>query len=363
MEAFGGADQRPSLLLAATRKDVEQLGRQLQAEGDTAQVSRLLDAHGIDLSGLTRHRYLAYCDPEYPPRLRRIADPPIALWWSGQAPAFRAPMVAIVGSRRCTRHGREVAARFARELSEAGIQVVSGMALGIDGAAHRGALEGGSKTSAVLAHGIDRCFPTLHRGLRTQIEERGTILTEYAPGTPAYKGHFVQRNRIIAGMCAAVIVVESRREGGAIRTARFAAEGDSAVYAVPADIDRATAEGSNALLAEGATPLWSTEPLIEQLLPGRSTDRQSGPGLELLALLSTGPKSVDELRSALVKSSGGPGGTGSGGPVVPPRLLLALVELQEAGLVEVRPGGGYALTEAGARRITPEDALGDEEPV
>lgn len=331
------------MLLASTRQDVEGLGRQLQAEGDTTRVSKLLEARQVDHSALLDHRYLAYCDPEYPPRLRRIADPPIVLWWSGREPAFRAPMVAIVGSRRCTRHGRDVAARFARELSEAGVQVVSGMALGIDGAAHRGALEGGSRTSAVLAHGIDRCFPTLHRGLRTQIESRGTILTEYPPGTPAYKGHFVQRNRIIAGMCAAVIVVESRREGGAIRTARFAAEGESAVYAVPADIDRATAEGSNALLAEGATPLWSTQPLIEQLLPGRSGREESGPGLELLSLLAGGAQSV--------------------GGLLPPHLLLALVDLQERGFVEVRPGGSYALTPAGARRISMEDALRDEERV
>ncbi len=333
LEAFGGSSGSVSALLDVPVPRLKSLRAQLQAGGEDAPVHKLAGHTESDLARAQDRPYLAYCDPGYPPRLRQLEDPPIVLWYRGRLPRVVLPPVAIVGSRRSTVYGRQVAADLAREFSRAGLEVVSGMAIGIDGAAHRGALEGGSGTTAVLAHGIDRCFPTVHRDLARQIEANGTLLTEYPPGTPAYKGHFVQRNRIIAGMSAAVIVAESRAGGGAMHTARFAAEGGAAVFAVPGDISKASAAGSNALLKDGASVLTRAEDLIPQLNPGYREgtgprgDHDANHGSAVLALLADGPRSVDALCAA------------SGRPVA--ALLTELLDLQLEGLVEAHAGGVY----------------------
>lgn len=351
LEAFGGLSGSVSALLEVGAQRLKSLRAELQAGGEDAPVEKLVGHTEVDPGAVLDWPYLAYCDPGYPPRLRQLADPPIVLWYRGRMPRVGLPPVAIVGSRRSTIYGRQVAADLARDFSRAGLEVVSGMAIGIDGAAHRGALEGGSGTTAVLAHGIDRCFPSVHRGLARQIEANGTLLTEYPPGTPAFKGHFVQRNRIIAGMSAAVIVVESRAGGGAMHTARFASEGGTAVFAVPGDISKASAAGSNGLLADGASLLTRAEDLIPQLHPGyreggvasglergrsgrpqddsgRGPADRTLPGRDLLALLAEGPLSVDAMCAA------------SGRPVA--ELLTELLGLQLDGLVEAHAGGVYS---------------------
>ncbi|MFT4604430.1 MAG: DNA processing protein [Rhodothermales bacterium] len=336
MEAFGGPDGSARLLLDVPLTRLKRLRAQLQAGGEDAPVDKLVGHSDVDLSPLEGWPYLAYCDPDYPPRLRSLADPPLVLWYRGRLPRVVLPPVAIVGSRRSTLYGRKVAADMARDFSRAGLEVVSGMAIGIDGAAHRGALEGGSGTTAVLAHGIDGCFPAVHRDLSRQIEANGTLLTEYPPGTPAFKGHFVQRNRIIAGMSAVVIVAESRSRGGAIHTARFAAEGGTAVFAVPGDISKASAAGSNALLNDGASLLVRAADLIPQLNPGYREDagvavsRASNSERRLLAFLADGPQSVNALCAA------------SGLPVA--TLLTELLDLQLEGRVEAHAGGVYSRT-------------------
>ena len=170
-------------------------------------------------------------DPEYPRLLRQIHDPPARLYVDGQLPVE--PMIAIVGSRHATPYGRRTAQRLARDLSEAGVVVVSGLARGIDAAAHRGALEGGTPTVAVMATGLDRIYPPEHAELAQVIATTGAVVTEAAPGTLPLPGRFPVRNRIISGLSLGVVIVEAAERSGALITARMAAEQGRDVFCVP----------------------------------------------------------------------------------------------------------------------------------
>ncbi len=176
--------------------------------------------------------------PGYPPLLRAIPDPPPVLWLRGEEPPelLGRPSVAVVGARACSSYGRSVARTLGRELAAAGLVVVSGMARGIDGEAHRGALDAGGVTVAVLGCGIDRDYPAAHRDLAGRITERGLIVSEYEAGVEPAPWRFPARNRIIAGLCVATIVVEARERSGALITADFALEDGREVMAVPGEI-------------------------------------------------------------------------------------------------------------------------------
>ena len=175
----------------------------------------------------------------------------------------RDPSVAIVGARACSSYGRSVARSLGRELAAAGLVVVSGMARGIDGEAHRGALDAGGVTVAVLGCGIDRDYPAAHRELARRIVEQGLIVSEYEPGVEPAPWRFPARNRIIAGLCAATVVVEARERSGALITADFALEDGREVMVVPGEITSAVSAGSNALLRLGATPVTAAADVLE----------------------------------------------------------------------------------------------------
>ncbi len=193
----------------------------------------------------------------YPPLLRAIPDPPSVLWLRGDAEPelLGRRSVAIVGARACTSYGRSVARTLGRELAAAGLVVISGMARGIDAEAHRGALDAGGITIAVLGCGIDRDYPAAHRELAARIVERGLIVSEYEAGVEPAPWRFPARNRIIAGLCTATVVVEARERSGALITADFALEDGREVMVVPGEITSAVSAGSNALLRLGATPV------------------------------------------------------------------------------------------------------------
>jgi len=253
---------------------------------------------------------------DLPALLRAIHDPPARLYLRGRADAelLSRPAVAVVGARACSPYGAQVARMLGRELAAVGVVVVSGLARGIDGEAHRGALDAGGHTVAVLGCGIDRDYPAAHASLAGAIAERSLLVSEYEPGVEPAPWRFPARNRIIAGLCAATIVVEARERSGALITADFALDEGREVLAVPGEITSALAAGTNALLRLGATPLTSTGDVLEAL--GLETpEPTASPSHPLLELL---PASVDELVRASGLSAG--------------EIASALAELEIAGL-------------------------------
>jgi DNA processing protein len=243
---------------------------------------------------------------ELPPLLRAIHDPPKRLYLrgAGEVELLSRPAVAVVGARACSPYGVQVARMLGRELAAAGVVVVSGLARGIDGAAHRGALEGGGRTAAVLGCGIDRDYPAAHAGLASEIAERSLLVSEYEAGIEPAPWRFPARNRIIAGLCAATVVVEARERSGALITADFALEEGREVFAVPGEITSTLSVGTNALLRLGATPLTSTADVLETVgiaLPERARPQIGSAAASLLDRL---PAAVDELVRASGLSAG-----------------------------------------------------------
>ena len=227
-------------------------------------------------------RFLARSDPGFPPLLRAIHDPPPGLFVRGEEEIalLARPAVAIVGARACSAYGRQIARSLGRELAAAGLVVVSGLARGVDSEAHRGALEASGTTVAVLGCGIDRDYPAANRELARQVAATGLVVSEYAPGVEPAPWRFPARNRIVAGLCAATVVVEARERSGALITADFALEEGREVFAVPGEITSALSAGSNALLRLGATPLTRAEDVLESFglaAPGAGALPSSAP--------------------------------------------------------------------------------------
>lgn len=279
----------------------------------------------------------------YPELLARIYDPPRRLHLRGARPELMAgPCVAVVGARSCSGYGAQVARMLGRELAAAGAVVVSGLARGIDGEAHRGALEGGGATIAVLGCGIDRDYPRAHAELARRIAATGLIVSEYPPGVEPAPWRFPARNRIVAGLSLATVVVEARERSGALITADFALEEGREVFAVPGEITSALSAGTNALLRAGAAPLLCAGDVLAAL-GLEPPPRPAGPGPEpaaaaVLALLRDGAADAD----ALVRASG----------LAAERVAAALVSLELEGLAAV-DGGLYRATVAAATRAPP----------
>jgi len=262
---------------------------------------RSFDADGyrasLSAKGL---RFVGRSEPSFPQFLRELHDPPPGLFLRGSAEPqlLSEPSVAIVGARSCSSYGSQVARMLGRELAGAGLVVVSGMARGVDGEAHRGALEAGGATIAVLGCGIDRDYPAAHTHLARGICANGLVVSEYAPEVEPAPWRFPARNRIIAGLCAATVIVEARERSGALITADFALEAGREVFAVPGEITSALSAGTNALLRVGAVPLTSSADVLEALgIEARAPERLelSGHAADVLAALSRQPAGADEL--------------------------------------------------------------------
>ena len=265
-------------------------------------------------------RFLPRTAPEFPPLLRAIHDPPPGLFLrgSGDVGLLSRAAVAVVGARACSGYGASVARSLGRDLTRGGLVVVSGMARGIDAEAHRGALEADGPTIAVLGCGIDRDYPAAHAELARRIAATGLLVSEYAPGVEPAPWRFPARNRIVAGLCAATVVVEARERSGALITADLALEEGREVFTVPGEISSALSAGTNALLKLGATPLTAAADVlatfgIEDVAPA---DRDG-----LLDLL---PASADEL----VRRTGKPAA----------EIARALVELELASSASAHEG-------------------------
>ena len=293
-------------------------------------------------------------DLRFPTALSAIHDPPHTLWIRGDVNALHMPQVAIVGSRAASPYAIEVARRLGADLARRNVAVVSGLARGVDSAAHRGALEGGGVTVAVFGCGVDVIYPAEHRALATRILERGALVSEFPPQTPPLKHHFPQRNRIISGLALAVVVVEAAEGSGSLITADFALEQGRAVLAVPGNVLGGRNFGAHALLRDGAKLVESADDILEEIpasltLPGSGTGdsgtggkESRGPSLAsqdpvLRAMDEGDTYDLDEIaeRSGLDRI----------------RLLPRLLELELAGALRRVDGGRFV-------RFRPSTTLG-----
>jgi DNA processing protein len=268
-------------------------------------------------------------DAAYPPLLDQLHDPPPLLHLRGEAAPglLTRSCVAVVGARNCSHYGAEVARMLGRELAAAGVVVVSGLARGIDGEAHRGALAAHGPTVAVLGCGIDRDYPRSNGALARRLCETGLLVSEYPPGVEPAPWRFPARNRIIAGLCAATVVVEARERSGALITADFALELGRDVFAVPGEINAARSAGTNDLLRQGAAPLLAVDDVLDAIGLERAPPAAvavSASARQLLEVLGDEPRSADELTRVC----------GWAGP----RVSAALVELELIGFVSEADG-------------------------
>ena len=294
-------------------------------------------------------------DPEYPRQLSAAGRSPVALFVHGDIRLLNEPQLAIVGTRNPTPTGRRIAEDFARELTQSGLVITSGLALGIDAAAHQGALNASGATIAVLGTGPDRIYPARNRELAHQIVEHGALVSEFPPGIPVRAEHFPQRNRLISGLALGTLVVEAARQSGSLITARLATEQGREVFAVPGSIRNPAAQGCHWLIRQGAKLVENTTDIMEELapqlrrfvdansapdppihttdsaaLPRQSVDRYSGLNAEqqaLLAYLDDEPTAVDSLVER----------TGLTVDVVSSMLLI----LELHGHIQAVPGGRY----------------------
>jgi DNA processing protein len=280
-------------------------------------------------------RIIVWGDPEYPARLQEIASAPPILYVRGSLEPGDDAAVAVVGARHATAYGEDVARELAAELTRRGLTIVSGLARGIDAAAHRGALEADGRTLAVMGSGLDQVYPSEHRGLAERVAGQGAVLTEFPLGTPPLQLNFPRRNRIISGLSLGVIVVEAGVHSGALITAHHALEQGREVFAVPGRVHARYSEGCNRLIKAGAKLVETWEDVLSELVPslkGRRARRPAAaapPALtaeerRVFDLLAGGPVHID----ALIAEAGLPGG----------RVASALVGLEMKGVVRQLSG-------------------------
>ncbi|MFO1282941.1 MAG: DNA-processing protein DprA [Burkholderiales bacterium] len=287
------------------------------------------------------HRLVALDDPEYPAALLEAGEPPPALYVLGDPAWLSRPSIAIVGSRHATPDGEETAQTFARTLANAGFTIVSGLATGIDAAAHRGALDAAASTIAVTGTGPDRVYPASHRDLAHAIVARGSVVTPFPPGTPPLKGNFPRRNRLIATLARGVLVVEAALRSGSLITARQAADCGREVFAIPGSIHSPLSKGPHELIRQGAKLVESAQDVLDELggvpAPAETTVAAAAhpppatslpPSLtRVLDSMGGGPASLDRLA------------TRTGLPAE--ALASALVQLEIEGRVHALPGGRW----------------------
>ena len=291
---------------------------------------------GLDWASQPGNRLLTLADADYPQALLTASDPPVLLYLKGRAELLNRPQLAIVGSRNATPQGEKDAEAFALALGDAGLGTVSGLALGIDAAAHRGALKTASGTVAVIGTGADRLYPARNEALARAIAENGAVISEFPLGTPPLAANFPRRNRIIAGLALGCLVVEAAPRSGSLITARLAAEAGREVFAIPGSIHSPQARGCHQLIRQGAKLVETAADILDELSWGRrpiavpaaaSGGEQSPDEVRVLASMGEGPCSLDILS---VRSG-----------LTPGDLLAILLPMELAGRIAQLPGGLY----------------------
>lgn len=326
LETFGSAESA----VAANRAQLSSCLSKKQIDALQAGPDPTLLTNTLSWLALPDHHLITLLDEDYPALLREIADPPALLYGKGRRDMLARNGLAVVGSRNATPQGEANASAFAEALSGAGLCIVSGLALGIDAAAHRGGLKGAGSTIAVVGTGLDRVYPAHNKALAHEIAEHGLILSEFALGTVSAPGHFPKRNRIIAGLSRAVLVVEAALGSGSLITARLALEQGRDVLAIPGSIHSSLSKGCHALIKQGAKLVESAQDIVEELawpvmpaLAPLPADQDE----PFLAYLGHDPVSLDVLseRAGLTVAA----------------LSAKLLTLELEGRVAQLPGGRY----------------------
>lgn len=348
LERFGSAETA----LRASESDLAQLGLPRKAITALKNMGREHIADTLEWLSKPAHQILTLGEEAYPELLRQIDDPPPVLYLIGNPLLLHQPQLAIIGSRNPTPTGLDNAREFARSLSASGLSITSGLAIGVDGAAHEGALAGGN-TIAVLGTGPDRIYPAAHQVLAHRIAGEGLLVSEFPPGVQARAENFPRRNRIISGLSVGTLVVEAALRSGSLITARLALEQGREVFAIPGSIHNPQARGCHGLIRQGAKLVESAQDIIEELgalLGGLeaahppvgvnqypTSERLEDPEYQsLLKALGYDPVSIDELiaRSGLTAEA--------------VSSMLLLLELD--GHVSSAPGGRYSRTDTQASR-------------
>ena len=340
----------PHQIFSATLNDLKQVVTERQAQALCLPLSETTQ-HLIEQTerwcDQPNNHFITLADPNYPTNLLEIPDPPTVLYVKGRLDLLAATSVAVVGSRNATEQGIKNARQFSASLSHAGITIISGMALGIDTAAHEGALAGVGATVAVIGTGADKVYPARNHELAHQIAAQGCIVSEYALGTPPIASNFPRRNRLISGLAQGVLVIEAAAQSGSLITARMAAEQGRDVFAIPGSIHSPLAKGCHQLIKQGAKLVETAQDILQELrldhiapnpsiAPTPSSARAAAETVDAIALadddsllthMGYDPVHPDELalRSHLASS------------VLSEKLLLLELE----GLVEIMPGGLY----------------------
>jgi DNA processing protein len=296
--------------------------------------ARLRARQSAEAAARLRVPIVTVLDEMYPDRLREIADPPLTLWVRGVPSVLASPAVAVVGSRQATSSGLAMARQLGHELAAAGLTVVSGLARGIDAAAHQGALDAGGATTAVLGSGIDVIYPREHADMAAVIETRGALVTEHAPGTPPLPPYFPLRNRVISGMSLAVVVVEASERSGSLITARLALEQGRDVLAVPGPVMPGRHRGCHALIKDGARVVETVRDVLEEIGWTAVPAGEAGNPLNINGFEVDLRPGEALTADALAERSGRPVA----------EILVALTRLELAGRVVRTPGGVFLRT-------------------
>jgi len=326
LSAFG----LPAQVLKATRSQLcrvvpETLAASILERNRGPEIEKTLH-----WAGNAGHAVLTLADAAYPRQLLEIPDPPPLLYVAGKVELLSSPGLALVGSRNATPQGLENAHAFARAFSEAGLTIVSGLAIGVDSAAHRGGLKGRGSTIAVLGTGIDVTYPRRNGPLATEISSQGALVSEFPLGTEPHPGNFPRRNRLISGLARGCLVVEAALDSGSLITARLAADQGREVFAIPGSIHSPLSKGCHALIKQGAKLVESAQDVLEELgISSRAAASapETGPGHDLLEKMGFDPCDIDELIGR------------SGLPVEV--VSAALLKLELDGRIAGLPGGLY----------------------
>ena len=326
LSAFG----LPAHVLGATRSQLcrvvpETLAASILERGRGPEIEK-----AVRWAGKPGHAVLTLADAAYPKQLLEIPDPPALLYVAGEARLLSSPALAIVGSRNATPQGLRNAHAFARALSDAGLAIVSGLAVGVDSEAHRGGLEGSGSTIAVLGTGIDVIYPRRNAPLADDILSRGALVSEFPLGTEPHAGNFPRRNRLISGLARGCLVVEAAVDSGSLISARLAADQGREVFAIPGSIHSPLSKGCHALIKQGAKLVESAQDVLDELgIPARRAEiaPEPGGGHDLLDKMGFDPCDIDELtvRSGLPAEA----------------VSAALLELELDGKIAGLPGGLY----------------------
>ena len=331
LRAFGN----PSAVLAATRA-------QLGAVVPDVVAARVQQPVAPEALAATRawlanpaHEIIAWDDPDYPRALLDLGHAPPALFFVGRRELLNRPALAIVGSRNATAQGLLNARAFAHALSQAGLTIVSGLAVGVDAAAHEGALEGVGSTLAVVGTGLDRVYPARNRDLAHRIAEHGGLISEFPPGTPPREANFPRRNRLISGLARGALVVEAALSSGSLITARYAGEQGREVFAIPGSIHSPLSKGCHKLIREGAKLVETAQDILEEL----------GMGAATAGIAPRAARPVSDIEARVLDALGGDAAdvdtlvarTAMTSDVV----VAALTGLELAGQVAAIPGGQW----------------------